>query len=104
MDMRGYILYMLTELARELPIKELTVTVGIPGLGDRYFEEVLSYVRRMADKLWAVGVFFSVVYESFVSGRGTETLVGPGFTADMEERWEEIWRDRDERFGGSEWL
>jgi hypothetical protein len=51
MDMRGYILYMLTELARELLIKELTVTVGIPGLSDRYFEKVLIYLRRMADEL-----------------------------------------------------
>jgi hypothetical protein len=51
MDMRGYILYMLTELVGELPIKKLTVTVGIPGLGDRYLDEVLIYLRRMADGL-----------------------------------------------------
>jgi hypothetical protein len=53
---------------------------------------------------WAVGVLFTVVYESFILGRGTETLVGPGFTADMEERWEEIWRDWNERAGDSGWL
>jgi hypothetical protein len=33
MDMRGYILYMLTELVGELPIKKLTVTVRNPGFG-----------------------------------------------------------------------
>jgi hypothetical protein len=53
---------------------------------------------------WAVGVLFTVVYESFILGRGTETLVGPGFTADMEERWEEIRRDWNERAGDSGWL
>jgi hypothetical protein len=104
MDMRGYIFYMLTELVCEPPIKELTVTVDIPGSSDKYFKEVLSNVRRMAHELWAVGVLFTAVYESFIPGRGTETLVGPGFTADMAGRWEEMWRDREERMGGSEWL